>query len=150
MALACNQDHVTFPGEHSGCFDRLRTVRNAERMFHIGSIQAGNHIFNDLIRFLETGIVGGQDQLIAQLGCLLRHDRALSFVAVAATANDRDHTAVAVQHLMDAVEHVRQCVRRMGIVHDCRISRWRLDRLETTGNRMQIAQHHQHFFRIFA
>ena len=77
MAFAGNQDHVAFPSQHSGRFDRLRTICNTECTLHIGCIQAGHHIFNDLIRFLETGIVGGQDQLVAQLGRFLRHDRAL-------------------------------------------------------------------------
>ena len=141
MALACNQNHVAFPvPSMAGRFDRLRPVRNAER-----TVPDRQHVrpatisCNDRIRFLES-------EDCRRSGSAGRSARAASFAIIGRFPLSRlppqpttvITLAVAVQHLMDAVQHVRQGVRRMGIIHDRRISSrrdWIVSK--PPGNRMQ-------------
>ena len=51
---------------------------------------------------------------------------------------------------MDGVQHVDQCIRRVGIVHDGGETFGRAHRVEASGHRVQGAQGHQYVFFLLA
>ena len=50
---------------------------------------------------------------------------------------------------MNAIQYIRQGIRRVSVIHDRRITERRLDRLEATGYGAKRAQHDQHLLGIF-
>ena len=143
MAFAGNKDHIALLSHHAGRTDGLTTVYDADDFLHLTGIEALQHIVDDVLRLLETGIVRRDDHTVALLHRLLGHQRTLALIAVTTCTTDGDHLTLAVEHLVDGIEHILQSVGRMGIIDDGGITLRRMDGLQTTAHTLQRAEDEQ-------
>lgn len=150
VTLTGNEHDVTFLCHHASRLDGFLTVNNRQHFLHLLLVQTGYHIIDDGLRILEAGVVTRDDDLVALFHGFLGHEWALAVVTVAAGPTHGDDMSLAIEHFMDGVEHVLQSIRRMGIVHDGREAGRRMDRLQTTADTVERAEHNEDLFRILA
>lgn len=118
VTLSCNEDYIALLCHHASCTNRFLAIYNANDFLHLLRIQTCKHIVDDVLWFLETWIVTGDDHFVALLYCLLCHERTLTLVSVtASSAYGDDFTSLAVLYLVDSIEHILQCVWSMCIVN---------------------------------
>ena len=110
MAFACNQDDIALLGEHTCRADGLTAVNDADDLFHLLRGEACQHVVDDVLRFFKPWVVAGDDHFVALFHSLLCHDGAFALVAVTAGTTYGDDLALAVEHLVDGLEHVLQCI----------------------------------------
>ena len=122
VSFTGHKNYVPFFSQHGCRFDCLRTVGNAQRTFHIRLAQSGYHILNDIVRLLKAGIVGCEDHLVAKFHRFLRHQRTFAFIPVSSGTYHSDDASFSVEHFFNAVKHISQSIRCMGIIDNGRIS----------------------------
>ena len=112
--------------------------------------QARLHVTQDGVGILGARVVAGEDGAVAAHSGLVRHDRALGGIAVTATTAYGDDLSLATHQVTDGVEHIDQCVGRVGIVNNGGEALGGMQRLETSVGGMELAQLHQHFIAVDA
>ena len=90
MSLSGYEDDVALLGERTRGLDGRCTVFDDECRAQFLSRQAIRHVLEDIRRLFVTGVIGGQDELLAAALGDLRHHGSFAFVAVAAAADDGD------------------------------------------------------------
>ena len=150
MALSGNQDDVARLRQQAGGLDCLAAVGDADGLLHVVLVESGEHVVDDVLRLLEAGVVGGDDDTVAQSCRLLCHEGTFAFVAVAAGTHHGDDFPLAFQHAVDGVQHVDQGIGRVGVVHDGGESLRRAEGVETSGYGVEGAECHQHVFFLLA
>ena len=98
------------------------------------------------MRLFKAGIVGSDDDTVAQTGGLFSHDRTFPFITVAACADYGNHFAFAFQYAVDGIQHIHQRIRSMGIIHNGGNALRRADRVESACYRVQSAEGNEHIF----
>ena len=81
---------------------------------------------------------------------LLCHERTLALVAVSACTAYGDDMAASCQNLVDARQHILQCIGRMGIIYDCTESLRTPYGLKPPVHGAQCRHQAQHLLRIHA
>ena len=120
MSLAGNENNVALLGHHAGSAYSLATVDNGDNLLHLLWIESGEHVVDDVLRFLETWVVACDNHTVALLDSLLSHERTLALVAVATCSTHGDDMSFAVEHLVYGVEHILKSVGRVGVVDNSR------------------------------
>ena len=119
MTFSGNENDIALFSHHAGGTDSFLTVNDREHLFHLLRGKTCQHIVDDVLWFLITGIVGGNDDTVALLYSFLSHQRTLSFVTVASCSTDGDNLALlALQHLTNGIQHILQSVGGVGIVYN--------------------------------
>ena len=111
-----NEYHVPFFCKHASRADRLAPVGDGDHLASLLRVESCQHIVDDGLWVLVARVVAREDHLVALSDGLLRHERSLAVVAVAASATDGDDLSLAVEHLVDGREHVGDGVRRVGVI----------------------------------
>ena len=150
MTLASYEHHVALLCHHAGCADGLAAVDDRDDLLHLLGVKAGEHVVDDVLGLLEAWVVGCYDHLVALLHGLLCHERTLALVAVAACSANGDDLSLAVEHLMDGVEHVLQSVGRVGVVDDGGESPGGLYGVQSAVHAVQRAHDHEHILWLLA
>ncbi len=122
MSFPGNENYISRLGQGAGCFDGFAPFRDGECTLSLLLGKAVEHILQDIVRFFKPRIIGGEHYLIAEVHGFTRHERAFCPVTVAATTHHRDNVSLVVKHFVNGVQHIGQCVGRMCIVYNCRIS----------------------------
>ena len=148
VAFAGNEDHVSLLSHHTGRANGLTTVHDTDHFLHLTDIKSCQHIVDDVLRLLKAGVVRSDDHPVALLHGLLGHQRTFTLITVAACSTNGNDLTLAVEHLMDGVEHILQSVRGMGIVHDSRIALLRADWIESSIHTLQRTQNDQYILRL--
>ena len=150
MPFAGNEDDIALLRHHGCRADGLLAINNRHHLLHLLRSEARQHVVDDVLRLFKTRIITGDDDAVALLHGLLRHERAFALVAIAAGTADRDDLSLSLQHLVNGTQHVLQRIGRMGIVHNGRKSLWRADGLQSSGHAVQRTHHHQHILGLLA
>ena len=158
VPFACYEDDVALLGQHDGRLDGLAAVGNAHYFLHLLLVQPGQHVVDDVLWFLEAGVVAGDDDAVALPDGLLGHERSLALVAVATGSADGDDfwgvgcwvLGVGGKYFVDGVQHVLQRVRCVGIVDDGCHALSRADGFQSSGYALQRAQHDEDVFGLLA
>ena len=90
VALACDEDQVACRGQHRSRANSLGTIGNRERAAQLFGAQTSTHLLDDRYGIFATGIIGGEDEAVGTESGFVRHDRTLTAVTVATTADDAD------------------------------------------------------------
>ena len=120
VPLAGHKHNITLLCHHASRLDGFLAVDDCQHLLHLLLVQPGYHIVDDSLRILKTGVVTRDDDLVALLHGFLCHERALVVVTVATGTTNSDDMSLAVEHLMDGIEHVLQSIGRVGVVDDSR------------------------------
>ena len=113
-------------------------------------IKPRKHVVDDGLWVFKAGVIAGYYHAVALFHGLYSHQRALSLVAIAACATHGDNLSLAVQHLVNGVQHILQGIGRVRIVNDGRVTFGRTQRLKPAVNAMQGAHHQQNVFGTLA
>ena len=140
MAFAGYENHITLFCHHTGGTNGLFSVDDTHHLLHLLVVETRQHVVDDILRFLETGIIAGDNYLVAEFGSSLRHDRTLALITVATCATNGDDLSLTIKYLIDGVLHILQGIRRMGVVDDCRIALRRMDGFQTSADTLQRAK----------
>ena len=150
MSLTGNEDDVALLSHHTGCANGFATVYDGDDLLHLFLVKSSQHIIDNVLWFLKTRIVRGDDDTVALLHGFLCHQRALTLVAVATGTTDGDDLSFSVQHFMYGVQHVYQGIRCMGIVNDGRIAFRRTDGVKATVDALEGTHDNKDILRLLA
>ena len=120
VAFSCNKHHISTLCHHASRSNGLLTVDDRDDFPQLLVIQSGQHIVDNRLRFLETGIVTGDDNPVTLPHSFLCHKGPFALITVATCATYGDDMTLSVEHFVYGIEHICQCIRRMGIVNDGR------------------------------
>ena len=115
VSLSSDEDYVTLLCHHAGSLDGFASVSDGYHLLHLLGVQSCHHVVDDVLRLLEAWIVAGDYDAVALTYSLLRHERTLALVAVAACSAYCDDVSLSVEHFMDGVEHVLQSIGSVGM-----------------------------------
>ncbi|WP_423837305.1 hypothetical protein, partial [Sutterella wadsworthensis] len=104
MPFAGNEDNVSRLRQQTGGLYGVFPIGDTDCLLQIVFVQACQHVIDDVLRLFEAGIVGSDDNTVAQTGGLLGHDRTFPFVAVATCANYGYHFSPACQYVVDGIQ----------------------------------------------
>ena len=118
VSFAGNEDNVSRLRQQTGGLYGVFPIGDTDCLLQIVFVQACQHVIDDVLRLFEAGIVGSDDNTVAQTGGLLGHDRTFPFVAVAACANYGYHFPPACQYVVDGIQYIHQSVRSVGVIYN--------------------------------
>ncbi len=141
MALAGQHDYIAGLRR----LERQGDGRPAVGLLHqdLGPAHAGPDLRGDGSGVLATRVVGGEDGEVGQAGGDLAHQRSLGPVAVAAAAEDHQHTP-GPGHAAGTGEGLLKGVGGVGVVDQHREGLAPVDRLVAAGHRCQVRQPGRH------
>ena len=145
MTLSGNQDNISRLCQYAGCTDGFPSIYDSQYALALFLSQTSQHIVDDLLRLLESGVVAGDNHTVAVLYSLLSHQRTLTLIPVATSATYRPALTTMFQYFIDGVQHVLQRIRCMGIVHNGCHATLGADSLESSVYRFQSTQMNQRF-----
>ena len=150
VALAGNEDDIALLGKHTGRADGLTTVNDGNHAGLLRRSEPGKHVIDDVLRLLETGVVAGDDDLVAALHGLLSHDGALALVAVATGTYHGDDLALATLHLVNGTQHIGYGIGSVGIVDNGGEALRGVYGIEASAHGAQRAEHGEHLLGALA
>ena len=113
-------------------------------------IKPRKHVVDYDLWVFKARVVASYDHAVALFHGLDSHQRTLSLVAIAACATHGDNLSLAVQHLVNGIQHILQGIGCVGIVNNNRVTFGRTQRFKPTVNAVQGAHHQQDVFGTLA
>lgn len=117
VPLSGDEDHIARRSQCQCGLYGLTAVGDAEDFLHLFRIKSGFHVIKNHLRVFLSRVVGSEDYAVALAHGFLCHDRALALVAVASASADGDYLSFAVEHFVDCLQHIVDCIRGMGVVN---------------------------------
>ena len=149
MTFAGNENHITFLCHHTGCTDGLFSIDDAYYLLHLFRIKTCKHIVDDILRFLETRVVGGDNNSVTLFYSLLRHQWTLTLIAISSSSANGDYTALTIKYLMNGIQHILQGIWGVSIINDCCVSLWRTDGFKTAVDTLKCTHNNKYILWFF-
>ena len=150
VAFTGNEDYIILFSQHTGGADGLATVGDADDLLHLFLVKSSEHVVDDVLRFLKARVIRCDDYAVALAHSLLCHQRPFAFVPVASGSAYRDDLSFLVEHFVNGIQDIGQCVRSVCIVDDGCIALRRTDWVESSVDTLQRTHGHQDVFGCFS
>ena len=95
VTLPGNKNRIAGAGSFHRRKNRFSAVDFNRKIVVVATSEAGKNILGNSLRHLGSRIIGGNDRSVREIHHRLRHERALSTVAVSAAAEHRNESTKA-------------------------------------------------------
>ncbi len=106
MAFSCHKDNISGLSQHNCSTNGFASVNNTKCLGTLNFIKTGKHIVDNILGFFKARIVASDNDAVATIGGLLRHQGALALVAITTSSTHRNNLSFRLDHFPDSRKHI--------------------------------------------